>query len=73
LTDALAIAAGTDVITATTSCVAQSASLSLTYAATAPAAAAMKVYYDNDESTWSTLVPLTTIYDAANSTANTDE
>jgi hypothetical protein len=71
LTDALAIAAGTDVITATTTSVAQSASLSLTYAATAPAAAAMKVYYDNDETTWSTLVPSTTIFDAANATPNT--
>jgi hypothetical protein len=62
LTDALAIAAGTDAIKATTTTVAKSATLTLTYATTVPVAATMKTYYDALEATWTTLVPVTTIY-----------
>ena len=63
LTDALAIAAGTDAIkAATTTGTSVSKTLTVTYAATAPAAASMKVYYDASEATWTTLVPATTIY-----------
>jgi hypothetical protein len=62
LTDALAIAAGTDAIKATTVTGSKTATLTVTYAATAPAAASMKVYYDALEATWTTLVPATTIY-----------
>jgi trimeric autotransporter adhesin len=63
LTDALAIAAGTDVIRATTVDGAKTAALTLTYAATAPVPASMKVYYDASETTWTTLVPATTIFE----------
>jgi trimeric autotransporter adhesin len=63
LTDALAIAAGTDVIRATTVDGAKTAALTLTYAATAPVPASMKVYYDALEATWTTLVPATTIFE----------
>jgi len=64
LTDALAIAAGTDAIKATTVDGSKTATLTLTYAATVPAAASMKVYYDASEATWTTLVPATTIYES---------
>jgi hypothetical protein len=64
LTDALAIAAGTDAIKATTVDGSKTATLTLTYAATAPAAASMKVYYDAAETTWTTLVPATTIFES---------
>jgi hypothetical protein len=65
LTDALAIAAGTDVITATSTTVTSvSKGLTLTYAATVPVASTMKVYYDPSETTWTTLVPATTIYES---------
>jgi len=67
LTDALAVAAGTDVIRATTVDGAKTAALTLTYAATAPVPATMKVYYDALEATWTTLVPATTIYETASS------
>jgi hypothetical protein len=63
LTDALAIAAGTDAITATTVDGAKTKTLTLTYATTVPVPAAMKVYYDASETTWTTLVPATTIYE----------
>jgi hypothetical protein len=65
LTDALAVAAGTDAIKATTVDGAKTATLTLTYAATAPVPATMKVYYDASETTWTTLVPATTIYETA--------
>jgi hypothetical protein len=65
LTDALAIAAGTDAIKATSTTVTSvTKTLTLTYAATVPVAAAMKVYYDPSETTWTTLVPATTIYES---------
>jgi hypothetical protein len=64
LTDALAVAAGTDAIKATTVDGSKTATLTLTYAATVPAAASMKVYYDASEATWTTLVPATTIYES---------
>ncbi len=65
LTDAAAVAADTDTIKATSTTVSSvTGSLVLTYAATAPVVASMKVYVDASEtaSTWSTLVPATTIY-----------
>jgi len=66
LTDALAIAAGTDSILATSTTVPTvSKALVLTYATTVPVAASMKVYYDALEATWTTLVPATTIYETA--------
>jgi trimeric autotransporter adhesin len=65
LTDALAIAAGTDAITATSVEVPTATkTLTLTYATTVPVAAAMKVYFDPSEATWTTLVPATTIYES---------
>jgi hypothetical protein len=65
LTDALAVAAGTDSIAAAaTSVTGVSKALALTYAATVPVASSMKVYYNETETsaTWNTLVPVTPIY-----------
>jgi hypothetical protein len=64
LTDALAIAAGTDAIKATTVTGGITKTLTLTYATTVPVPATMKVYVDPSEATWTTLVPATTIYES---------
>jgi hypothetical protein len=67
LTDALAIAAGTDTIRATTTSLTTNinGALVLTYATTVPVASSMKVYYDAAEATWNTLVPATTIFETS--------